>query len=118
MALRRGIVVAYALPALALAMPTLPVYVYLPTFYAQDLGLGLAITGAALMAARVLDVVTDPLIGIVSDRSRWRWGRRKPWILVGAAVAALSILQLFQPPTAVGGGHLTLWAILLYLGCR
>lgn len=116
MPLPRGIIIAYALPALALAMPTLPVYVYLPTLYAQDLGLGLAVTGAALMAARVLDVVTDPLIGMASDRVRWRWGRRKPWILVGSLVAALSILQLFQPPSSVGGWHLTFWAILLYLG--
>ena len=116
MSLHRGIVVAYALPALALAMPTLPVYVYLPTFYAQTLGLGLAATGAALMVARILDVVTDPLIGIASDRVRWRWGRRKPWILVGSLVAAVAMLQLFQPPSTVSAWHLTLWAILLYLG--
>ncbi len=108
--------IAYALPALALAMPTLPVYVYLPTFYAQTLGLGLAATGAALMAARILDVVTDPLIGIASDRIRWRWGRRKPWILLGSVLAAISMLQLFQPPETVSGWYLALWAILLYLG--
>jgi len=108
--------IAYALPALALAMPTLPVYVYLPTFYAQTLGLGLAATGAALMAARILDVVTDPLVGIASDRVRWRWGRRKPWILLGSVLAAISMLQLFQPSETVSGGYLTLWAILLYLG--
>ena len=116
MTLSRAIVVAYALPALALAMPTLPVYVYLPTFYAQNLGLGLAATGAALMAARILDVVTDPLVGIASDRIRWRWGRRKPWILLGSVLAAISMLQLFQPPETVSGWYLTLWAILLYLG--
>jgi Na+/melibiose symporter-like transporter len=116
MPLRRATVVAYALPALALAMPTLPVYVYLPTFYAETLGLGLAATGLALMAARILDVVTDPLVGVASDRFRWRWGRRKPWILVGSAVAALSMIQLFQPPETVSGWYLTLWAVLLYLG--
>jgi len=116
MTLSRGIVFAYALPALALAMPTLPVYVYLPTFYAQNLGLGLVATGAALMAARILDVVTDPLVGIASDRIRWRWGRRKPWILLGSVLAAMSMLQLFQPPETVSGWYLTLWAVLLYLG--
>jgi len=108
--------IAYALPALALAMPTLPVYVYLPTFYAQTLGLGLAATGAALMAARILDVVTDPLVGIASDRIGWRWGRRKPWVFLGSVLAAISMLQLFQPPETVSAWHLALWAIVLYLG--
>lgn len=114
--LRSGLLAAYALPALALAMPTLPVYVYLPTFYAQTLGLGLAATGAALVAARILDVVTDPMVGILSDRLRWRLGRRKPLILLGALLAAAAMLQLFDPPAAIGAGFLTLWAILLYLG--
>ncbi len=79
-------------------MPTLPVYVYLPTFYAEDLGLGLAAIGGALLLARCFDVVTDPLIGLLSDRFRLRWGRRKPWIVAGAAIAALGLVRLFEPP--------------------
>lgn len=106
----------YALPALALAMPTIPAYVYLPTFYAETLGLGLAATGAVLLMARMLDVVSDPLVGVISDRFPTRWGRRKPWILVGGVLAAIALIQLFQPPASVTTGHLLLWSVVLYLG--
>jgi Na+/melibiose symporter-like transporter len=113
---RRPTLLIYALPAFALAMPTIPAYVYLPTFYAETLGLGLAAVGAVLLIARALDVVTDPLIGIASDRLPTRWGRRKPWIVAGALLAAGALIQLFQPPADVGAVHLLVWSVVLYLG--
>lgn len=106
----------YAFPAFALAMPTIPVYVYLPTYYADTVGLGLTATGAVLLAARLFDVVTDPLVGVLSDRTQWRWGRRRPWILLGALLAALGLVQLFQPPQAAGVMYLLTWAMVLYVG--
>jgi len=112
----RSSLLFYALPALALAMPTLPVYVYLPAFYAETVGLGLAATGAALLVARILDVVTDPLIGFASDRLRLPGGRRKPWIAAGAVLAALALVQIFQPPETASFTHLAVWAVVLYLG--
>ncbi len=112
----RKTLVLYALPALALAMPTIPAYVYLPTFYAETLGLGLTATGTVLLLARMLDVITDPMVGILSDRFPTRWGRRKPWILVGGMLAAIALVQLFQPPAAVTTAHLLIWSVILYLG--
>ena len=106
----------YSLPAFALAVPTIPVYVYLPTFYAESLGLGLSITGGVLLLARIADVITDPLIGIVSDRVSLRWGRRKPWIGIGAILCGLALVQLLIPGDFVGAGYLAFWAVLLYLG--
>ncbi|MFZ1414271.1 MAG: MFS transporter [Defluviicoccus sp.] len=106
----------YALPAIAFAMPTIPVYIYLPAFYASELGLGLAATGLMLVIARAFDVVTDPLIGILSDRWSSRFGRRKPWIIAGALIAAVAVVQLFQPPVGSGNAHLLIWLIALSLG--
>jgi len=114
--LSAGTIGLYAAPAFALAMPTIPVYVFLPTIYAEDLGLGLAATGIALLAARLFDVVTDPLVGYASDRYATRWGRRKPWIVVGAVLAAAGLWALFQPPDGIGAGYLAAWAVILYLG--
>jgi glycoside/pentoside/hexuronide:cation symporter, GPH family len=114
--LSRSTLAFYAFPAFALAMPTIPVYVYLPTYYADTVGLGLTATGLLLLAARLLDVVTDPLVGVLSDRWRSRWGRRRPWILLGALFAALGLVQLFQPPQAAGPSYLLVWAMVLYLG--
>lgn len=98
----RGGYLIYGLPALALAVPTLPAHVPLPSFYAESLGLGLTATGAAIFIARFVDVLSDPLIGHLSYKER----RRKPFIAVGAVVAAVALLALFAPPFGVGPVYL------------
>lgn len=110
------ILVLYGLPAVALAIPTIPVYVYLPSFYATEIGLSLTAVGAAMLTARLLDVVTDPLIGVLADALPTRFGRRKPWIALGALIGGYAMMQLFMPAPGAGPGHLLLWAALLYLG--
>jgi Na+/melibiose symporter-like transporter len=114
--LTRGQLAAYAAPAMALAVPTIPVAVMLPTFYAENFGLPLAAIGGVLAAARLLDVITDPLAGYVSDRWQTRFGCRKPMIAAGAPVAGIALYMLFVPPDQAGIGYLALWASLLYLG--
>ena len=79
--LPRGTVVAYAMPAIALGVPTIPVFVYLPSFYADTLGLGLTAVGFALFAIRFFDIISDPIVGILSDRVATPFGRRRPWIV-------------------------------------
>ena len=59
--LSRSTLLAFASPAFVIALPTIPVYLYLPTMYGVDMGLGLAATGALLLLARLFDTVTDPL---------------------------------------------------------
>ena len=107
-----GRLALYALPALPLALPVLPAAVLLPAHYAGTLGLGLGAVALALTAARALDVVTDPLVGALSDRS----GVRKPWIAAGAVLAGVALVRLFDPPTGAGAWHLFGWSVLLYLG--
>ncbi len=63
---------AYAAPGFALAIPLVPVFTFLPTLYARDLGLGLARTGTVLFVARAADFLLDPLIGLGSDRIETR----------------------------------------------
>lgn len=110
----RARLLAYALPGIVLAIPTLPVAIYLPALYGAELGMAAA--GLALLLARTADVLTDPLVGILSDRWRARWGRRKPWIAAGALLGGLALIQLFQPPAGVSFAYLTVWSLLLYFG--
>ena len=72
--------IAYALPAIPLAALSLPLYIIVPTFYAETLGLSLAAVGAALLVVRIVDAVTDPLIGWLADRWRPRFGRRRGFV--------------------------------------
>ncbi len=89
---------AYGLLGFPLAMAALPIYVHVPHFYAETLGMSLASVGGLLLAARFLDAVQDPLLGWWSDRRRdKRFGR---WLFVaaGAPLLAVGMVGLFNPP--------------------
>ncbi len=111
-----GQLLAYGLPGLPLAILLLPLFVILPTYYADDLGLGLATVGGVLFFARIWDVVSDPLVGYLSDRTRSRWGQRRPWLVAGAPLAMIGTWALFHPPAGVGGVYLLTATLVLYLG--
>jgi len=108
--------IRYSGAAFALGMPTIPLLIHLPPVYAEELGLGLTATGAALFTARLLDVITDPIIGAVSDRLKSPFGRRKPLIALGAIIGAVGVLLLLSPPEDPGALYLAAWTSVLYLG--
>ncbi|NIA72113.1 MFS transporter [Pelagibius litoralis] len=114
--LSRPLLLAYGLPGLPLAAIGVPLYVYLPAFYAEELGLGLASVGGALLIARIWDLFTDPLMGRLSDALRTPWGRRRPWMLLGVPILLISAWFLFLPAQAPGFIYLTAWTMALYLG--
>ncbi len=114
--LSRWRLLAYGAPGFPGAVVLLPLYVYLPAYYADDLGLGLAWVGAMLLAARLWDMVTDPLIGILSDRWRLPFGRRKPWLVLGTPLVIVSAFPLFLAESGVTAWELLVWTSLLYLG--
>ena len=62
--------------------------------------MNIAVLGYLLLAVRIFDAVTDPLIGLISDNTRTRFGRRRPYIGVGAVILAAAIYLLFNPPMA------------------
>jgi Na+/melibiose symporter-like transporter len=95
-------------------MALLPVNLYVLPFYAE-LGISLYAMSFVIFAARLSDAFTDPLIGVLSDRTRTPWGRRKPWILAGAPLLMLSIYKLFIPPSDPTIWYFGFWIITLYL---
>jgi len=107
--------ILYALPAFVLALPTIPVFVLLPTFYAETLGLGLAIVGAVFFGLRLLDVVSDPILGWISDYIPERYGKRKFPMAVGGILGAPALIMLLSPPETVTAVYLALWGGVLYL---
>jgi GPH family glycoside/pentoside/hexuronide:cation symporter len=91
---------AYSLPAFALAIIGIPVYVYIPKFYTDVVGIDIAVAGVLLFGVRLFDAVTDPLMGTLSDRTRSRFGRRRPYIVSGSILIAIALIFLFNPPAA------------------
>jgi len=98
----------YAAPAFALAVVGIPVYVYIPKFYTDVMGMDIALLGMLLFSVRLFDAVTDPLIGSWSDKTESRFGRRRPFIAIGAILVAGAVIMLFMPP-ALSPGITGLW---------
>jgi Na+/melibiose symporter-like transporter len=91
---------SYGAPSMPLSMVSLPLAVYLTPVYADSAGFGLSLAFVGLMLAlsRVFDGITDPVIGFLSDRIRTRWGRRKPFVLIGMPIFMLGVWLLWIPP--------------------
>jgi glycoside/pentoside/hexuronide:cation symporter, GPH family len=113
--LPRGRLAAYGAPGLPMAILGLPLFVFLPTFYAEHTGIGLAMVGFILLAARLFDVITDPLVGHLSDRIPGPF-RRRGLIILGTPILLLSVEMLFRPGEGVGAVYLLTFSALVYLG--
>ncbi len=85
-------------------------------YYNQVLGLDPARAGLAL--ALVVDAVTDPLVGVWSDRARTRWGRRHPFMYAGILPFAISFYLLLQPPTDLSQNSLFVRLLCLAVAVR
>ncbi len=108
--------IVFALPALVSSILLGPVAGILPTLYAERFGIDLALIGGLLLAARVFDAVIDPAIGYFSDRTRSRFGPRKPWIVVGFTITLAATVLLFRPIEGAGTAWFLGLLLLLYFG--
>ncbi len=106
---------AYAAPAFALAVVGIPVYVYIPKFYTDVVGINITILGYLMFSVRVFDAVTDPAIGYISDRTQSRFGRRHPYIAIGSILVAVAMFFLFNPPAASTSFETVWFGITIYL---
>jgi GPH family glycoside/pentoside/hexuronide:cation symporter len=107
--------IAYAVPAFFLAVVGIPVYVYIPKFYTDVVGVNIAVLGYVLFSVRIFDAVTDPALGYLSDRTRTRIGRRRPYIAVGSLLVALTMILLFNPPHASATFETVWFTVSIYL---
>jgi GPH family glycoside/pentoside/hexuronide:cation symporter len=106
---------AYAVPGFVFALVGIPIYVHLPKFYGDALGVDLRVIGLAILASRIWDAVTDPAVGYLSDHTRSRWGRRRPWIAAGALPLAAAVALLLAPPAADVRGTGLWMTVLLFV---
>jgi glycoside/pentoside/hexuronide:cation symporter, GPH family len=108
----------YGLFGLPLALVALPIYVYVPQFYADKFGLSLTLIGGALLIARILDAFIDPAIGVWIDRRRSGSGYQH-FILLALPLLAFGFIALFHPLT-IASAQPFFWFLIslmvVYLG--
>ena len=85
------------------------------TFMNSFLGIPIALAGAVTTAVLIFDIITDPIIGYFSDKTVSRFGRRAPWMLVGAVVLALAMIGLFAVPENFTTSASLIWVIVFFL---
>ncbi|HIG44136.1 MAG: MFS transporter [bacterium] len=107
-------IVSYAVLYLPVSVALLPVGVYVQPHYAE-LGISLITMAGIIFVARLSDVVTDPLIGFLSDKYRTPIGRRKPWIIAGTPFLMLSTYMLFIPGENPSVFYFGFWVVMIYL---
>ena len=106
----------YGLTGAPLALVGYPIAIWLPIFYASEIGVSLAAVATMLLFAKLSDVVTDPLVGLLSDRMRTPLGRRRPLIMLGVPVLCGSIWLLFVPLPGADATYLLLCIAGMYIG--
>ncbi len=107
---------AFATPGLPLGALAIGLSVFLPPYYAGHFGLGLAAVGGAFGLVRLIDMLFDPFIGVMMDRTATRLGRYRPWLLLGAPVLMLAVFMLFMPPFKPDLPYLVAWLFVYYVG--
>ncbi|MGH6996560.1 MAG: MFS transporter [Phenylobacterium sp.] len=110
------VVMAFSSTALPIAAIGLVMAVYLPRFFAGQLGLSLAAVGVAFTVVRLIDLAIDPLLGMAMDRTRTRLGRYRPWLLAGGPIVMLAAYMLFMAQPGITETYLIGWLLVLYLG--
>ncbi len=104
----------YGAVFMPLSVVGLPLVVWIPAAYAE-LGIPLGLVGTIFLLSRLSDAITDPLIGIASDRTKSRIGRRKPFMLAGLPLFMVSVYMVFVPPAEPSGWYLLGWISLIFL---
>lgn len=105
---------AYAAPSFAGSAMVIPLTVTMPKFYSDTVMVPLAFIAIGIAIARSIDAITDPLVGWMSDHTKSRWGRRKPWVLAGAPLAALLFYLLLSPPEWLTPQQAGIWFAVLF----
>lgn len=114
--LKAGTLLAFSAVGLPVGTLTTPLLVYLPNYYAGVIGVSLGAVGLIFMTVKLLDLIFDPMLGMVMDRTRTAIGRYRFWMLAGAPILMLGVYMLFMAEPGAGWKYLLAWLIVLYIG--
>ena len=106
---------AYGAVYFSEAVVAFGINLYLLFFYSSVIKVGVERVGCALLVGKLWDAVTDPVMGHVSDRTPGRFGRRRPYIVCGGLLLALSLILLWAPPPGIGAANGFAYVLVFYI---
>ncbi|NCD20292.1 MAG: MFS transporter [Actinobacteria bacterium] len=108
----------YSIGMFGLAIPINTIRVSTLLFYVDILGLDVRAYGTVMAVYAVLDAIDNPILGHLSDRTRSRWGRRRPWLVIGAVVLTAGLVGFFSAPDTLDGVALVAWFAFFAILCE
>lgn len=115
MKLSRREKVSYGLGAVGKDMVYMLSASYVLYYYQDILGVSAIAMGVILMAARIFDAFNDPVMGVIVARTRTRWGKFRPWLMIGTLTNAVILCVMFAAPPALDGAGLVAYAAIVYV---
>ena len=113
--LPRMMKIIYGSGDIGFSLTTTIIAAYFLIFLTDVVGIRPAVAGIAILAGRTWDYFNDPIIGHISDRTRSRWGRRRPFLLFGALPFALAFMLMWFKPPWDNGLALVIYYALAYI---
>lgn len=111
-----AVLASYGVAQLGLSAMNTLVSTQIPFFYVDTLHLPAQLFGWVMLIGKLWDAVTDPVMGHFTDNTRSRFGRRRPYFLIGAPLLAVFTFLLFSPPPGLTGAPLFPWLLVTFLG--
>ena len=88
---------------------------YILYYYQDILGVSAIAMGIILMAARVFDAFNDPIMGVLVAKTKTKWGKFRPWLLIGTVLNAIVLFLMFAAPPTLSGSGLVAYAAVTYV---
>ena len=111
-----GALLAWGPPVLGLSSALFYVQFFFLNYATDVLLLSPAIVGVLFATGRLWDALSDPIVGTLSDRTRTRLGRRRPWMLAAIPLLLVFVWMLWVPPVALEGAALVAWVGVALFG--
>ena len=110
-----GTTIAYGMPGLGAGYMYLLMSLYVMKFSTDVLLIAPAVMGIIFSISRIWDAISDPIAGYLSDRTTFKFGRRRTWMLLSFVPISFGFLAVFSPPESMQGQSLDLWMMIAIL---
>lgn len=105
----------YAVGMFGTSIPINMLKTYAAIYYVDGLGLTTVQLSLILFVYTFIDAIDNPVYGFLSDRTRTRWGRRRPWLVIGTPLLVLGLIAFYSTPAFLAGESLLAYAMLFYI---